>query len=268
MKLTKNSTLNVLIEDLSPEGHGVAKKDGYIIFVPGALIGEQWQVKLIKVTKNYAVARMEKRNGKPSDQRIQPPCPLAASCGGCQIQHMAYESQLELKEKMVKDCFTRIGGMPDAQILPIAGMEDPWRYRNKGLFPFAMDHTGPCTGLYASHSHRVVAAKDCLIQDEGAIAVMQQTLLWARENNITVYDEERHSGVLRHVMGRTTTLGEVMAVVVTRTNELHHASALVERLKMHVPGLVSVYHNVNSQRTNVALGPVNRLIWGKATVEE
>ena len=268
MKLQKNSTLNVLIEDLSPEGHGVAKKDGFVIFVPGALPGEQWQVKLIKITAHYAVARTEKRNGKPSDHRIQPPCPLAAACGGCQIQHMEYASQLTMKEKMVKDCFARIGGMEDANILPIVGMEEPWRYRNKGLFPFGQAADGPCVGLYASHSHRVVPAKDCLIQSGEAISVMQQTLLWAKEKSISIYDEERHTGVLRHVMGRSTTLGETMAVIVTCTPDLPHTKALVDRLRQHVPGLVSVYHNINSQRTNVALGKENRLLWGKATVEE
>ncbi len=264
----KNMDLDVLVEDLSPQAQGVAKADGFVVFVPGGLPGERWRVKIIKVTAQYAVGRPLKRLGKPWAYRAEPPCPLAKSCGGCQLQHIAYSQQLELKEKMLTDCLKRIGGIQAPPVRPIVGMEAPWRYRNKGLFPFSAGPEGICAGLYAERSHRVIAAGDCLIQHESAVSVMRETVAWAREKGIPVYDETHHEGVLRHVMGRTTTLGETMAVIVTRTRQLPHAQSLVDRLRQNIPGLVSVYHNINEQRTNVALGPENRLIWGKPALQE
>lgn len=258
----------MLVEDLSPQAQGVAKADGFVVFVPGALPGERWRVKIIKVTAQYAVGRPLKRLGKPWAHRVEPPCPLAAACGGCQLQHIEYSQQLRLKERMLVDCLTRIAGLKEPPVRPIVGMEAPWRYRNKGLFPFAGGPQGPSAGLFAERSHRVVAAGDCLIQNEDAVAVMRETVAWAREKGVEAYDEMRHEGVLRHVMGRTTTLGETMAVIVTRTRQLPHAQSLVDRLRRNIPGLVSVYHNINEQRTNVALGPENRLVWGRPALRE
>lgn len=268
MKIEKNRELDVLVEDLSPQAQGVAKADGFVIFVPGGLPGERWRVKIIKVTAQYAVGRPLKRLGKPWAHRAEPPCPLATVCGGCQLQHIEYSQQLQLKESMLTDCLKRIAGVKEPPVRPILGMEAPWRYRNKGLFPVAAGPQGPCAGLYAERSHRVVAAGDCLIQNEDAVAVMRETVAWAREKGVEPYDEAQHEGVLRHVMGRTTTLGETMAVIVTRTRQLPHAQSLVERLRRNIPGLVSVYHNINEQRTNVALGPENRLIWGQPALRE
>jgi 23S rRNA (uracil1939-C5)-methyltransferase len=268
MSLKKNDTLCVLTEDLSPEGHGVARSRGMVVFVPGALPGENWQVKLIKVTAKYAVARREKRMSRASELRVPPPCPVFGRCGGCQLQHMAYTGQLRLKEKMVADCLTRIGGEKEPKVLPALGMETPWRYRNKGLFPVAQAEAGLCCGLYAAKSHRLVPVEDCLIQSDATVAVMNEVTAWAREKGIEPYDEQAHKGVLRHVMGRSSQLGEVMAVIVTATAQLPHTKELVERLRRNVPGLASVYHNINPEKTNVALGRENRLLWGKSAIRE
>ena len=137
----KNDDLTLTIDAVSSEGQGIGRTDGYTVFVPGALAGETVQAHVIKVTSTYAIAKLTEVL-TPSPDRVVPACPAFAACGGCTLQHMRYDAQLRLKSQIVYDALTRLGGLSDITVLPTLGMEDPWRYRNKGSFPFGDSEYG------------------------------------------------------------------------------------------------------------------------------
>lgn len=258
----KNDTLTLTIDTVSSEGQGIGRVNGYAVFVPGVLAGETVKVHIIKVTATYAIAKLTEVL-TPSPDRVTPACPVFSMCGGCTLQHMRYDAQLKLKSQIVYDALTRIGGLSDITVLPTLGMDDPWRYRNKGSFPFGESEHGALFGFFAPRSHRLIPLTDCPIQDERIVSIAQRVSEWAATYDIPAYDEHRQSGILRHVMARVTTTGESMAVIVT-TGKLPHADALLSLLS----DVDSVWHNVNERNTNVIFGENFRLLAGTETLHE
>ncbi|PPA68961.1 23S rRNA (uracil(1939)-C(5))-methyltransferase RlmD [Jeotgalibacillus proteolyticus] len=266
LPVKKNDVTDLRIEDLTHEGHGVGKIDGYPLFIPNALPGEQVRVKVVKTSKNYGFGRVMDWHNKSQD-RVVPPCPVYYKCGGCQLQHLSYEGQLTAKQKQVQDVMERIGKLPDVPVLPTLGMEEPWRYRNKSQVPFGMSEGRVISGFYAKRSHEIVDVKECIIQEEVSDQVMTLVKQKANELGIQPYDEARHKGVLRHVViryGRTS--GEVMVVLVTRTNDVPHVLELIDVLKENIKGLSSIIHNVNSKKTNVIMGEKTTVLWGSDVI--
>ncbi len=137
----KNDRIQVIIEDLSETGEGIGKTDGFTWFIKDTVIGDQVEAKAMKVKKNYGFAHLEQII-KPSESRITPLCPVAKQCGGCQLQSMSYEEELRYKERKIYGNITRIGGFKDVPMLPIMGMDEPWRYRNKAQFPWGWIRMG------------------------------------------------------------------------------------------------------------------------------
>ena len=166
----KNDRLTVYIEDLTHDGNGVAKVDGYPLFIQGALPNEKALVHVVKTLKNYGFAKVVEIV-EPSSDRVDAPCQYFAQCGGCQLQHLSYEGQLKWKENMVRNVMKRIGKI-DAPVLPIKGMSHPWHYRNKSQIPFAENEFGPVAGFYKSKSHHIVDMERCLIQTAEADVMM------------------------------------------------------------------------------------------------
>ncbi len=143
----KNDRIQLIIEDLSETGEGIGKTDGFTWFIKDTVIGDQVEAKAMKVKKNYGFAHLEQII-KPSESRITPLCPVAKQCGGCQLQSMSYEEELRYKERKIYGNITRIGGFQDVPMLPIMGMDEPWRYRNKAQFPWGLDKDGrPVAGF-------------------------------------------------------------------------------------------------------------------------
>ena len=272
MEIKKNDILTVEITDTGIEGEGIGKTDGFILFVKDAVIGDTVQVKVMKAKKNYAYAKLEKVL-VPSPFRVQPPCPFHRQCGGCQLQPLSYEKQLEVKQNKIRNNLIRIGGFSpehiDACMEPIIGMEDPWHYRNKAQFPFGYDKEGNVvTGFYAGRSHNIIANTDCALGVEENKTVLETILAYMKKYGVSAYDETTGKGLIRHVLIRKGfASGQLMACVVINGNKLPEEKTLAEEL-WKIPGMTSVSVNVNTERTNVILGKKVRVLKGEEKIED
>ncbi|WLR51117.1 23S rRNA (uracil(1939)-C(5))-methyltransferase RlmD [Bacillus tianshenii] len=261
--VTKNDKVFVTFEDLTHEGAGVAKVDGYPLFVPYGLPGERAEVKVTKVKKNFGFGRIETLI-EESPERVEPPCPIYRPCGGCQLQHMSYKAQAEYKQKHVKDVMARIGHLPDVPVHPVLGMDEPWNYRNKAQVPVGEREGKLIAGFYQKRSHSIIDMESCLIQAEDNDTVIQGVKRIADKYGIRAYDEKKHQGTLRHIMTRTSrNSGQVMLVIVTKNEQLPHKKKLIDSITAHYPQVASVVQNVNPKRTNVIFGDKTTVLWGE-----
>ena len=215
MEIKKNDCFTVSIEDMSEDGSGIGKLDGYIWFIKDAVKGDVVEAKAMKMKKSYGFARLM-RVITPSPDRIEPACPVARQCGGCQLQAMSYESQLKFKENKVYNNLRRIGGFTDIPFLPIMGMDEPWRYRNKAQFPFGRNKNGEIvTGFYAGRTHDIIPQEDCLLGVEENKKILESIKEYMIENHVAPYEEETHQGLIRHALIRKGfKTGELMVCVI------------------------------------------------------
>ncbi|WP_167957079.1 23S rRNA (uracil(1939)-C(5))-methyltransferase RlmD [Anaerosporobacter faecicola] len=262
----KNQDLTVTIDALGSEGEGIAHVDGYTFFVKEALPGDEAVIRVMKLKKNYGYARLMEVL-KKSSYRVEPRCEVARQCGGCQLQHLSYDEQLRYKENKVKDCFKRIahfGEEIDTITEPIIGMETPYHYRNKAQFPVGKGENGQIvTGFYASRSHAIVDCEHCYIQAENNDELLALVKQFITEEGIEPYDEENHTGLVRHILTRIGFVtGEIMVCLVINGTKLPHAEHLVDKLK-DIPGMTSIGINCNTEKTNVILGPTCHTLWGQ-----
>lgn len=262
----KNDYIEVEFEDLTHDGAGVAKVDGYPLFVKNALPGEKAKIKVIKVNKGYGFGRLEEIL-EQSPYRVDAPCPIYKECGGCQLQHLSYEGQLLAKEKQVRDVLTRIGKLENVKVHPVLGMSEPWRYRNKAQVPVGEREGGLIAGFYQQRSHEIIDMEACMIQQEKNDEVVQAVKRICTKYGVTAYNEQRHKGSLRHIMARHGQVTkEVMVVLVTRTSELPNKEKIVKEIVESVEGVKSIIQNVNSKKTNVILGDETRVLWGEEVI--
>lgn len=266
--LAKNQCFEMTCDAFGQDAQGVCRHEGMAVFVPGLLPGERALVRIVKPEKRYAFGRVEKLLEK-SPSRAEPFCPIYKRCGGCVCQHMTYEASLAFKRQQVQDLLQRVGGL-SIEVPPVWGMAHPFGYRNKGAYPVAQTDGAPACGFFAPRSHDLVPLPEngCAIQGEDSAKATQAVLSWMRENNVPAYDEQTGRGLVRHIMTRSTTSGELMVVVVVTRADIPKASRLIELLHAAVPGLCSVSLSVNSRRTNVILGTDIRVLWGKAAMED
>lgn len=264
----KNERIELQIEDMGSEGEGVGKIDGYAFFVKGALVGDHIEAKVLKANKNFGYARME-RIISPSSFRIESPCPISDKCGGCQLQSLSYERQLQYKENMVDSNLRRIGGLSGYKLHPIVGMEEPVRYRNKTQFPVGLNARGEIvTGFYAGRTHAIIDTPDCLIAPEINAQIMEIIKKFMKDKKIRPYDEKSHGGLVRHILIRNAfSTGEIMVCLVINGSSLPHRQELVERLKQ-INNMVSISLNINRERTNVIMGRKISLLYGKETITD
>ncbi|GAE28537.1 RNA methyltransferase [Halalkalibacter wakoensis JCM 9140] len=259
----KNDQLQVTIEDLTHEGAGVAKVDGYTLFVPNTLPGEVADIKVVKTNKGYGFARLLEIK-QESEHRAEPLCPIYHQCGGCQIQHLNYDAQLVSKQKQVKDVLERIGGLKDVTVHPTLGMDNPWRYRNKAQVPIGEEGGLVVAGFYQKRSHRIINMDECLIQHEENDQIIHVVKNIANKYGIRAYDEQKHRGTLRHVVARKGKItDEVMVVLVTRGKELPNKKNIIEDIIAAVPNVKSIVQNINTKRTNVIFGDETNVLWGE-----
>lgn len=263
----KNDRITVQIEDLTHDGNGVGKVEGYPLFIQGALPKETAEVHVLKTLKNYGFAKIVNLK-KASPDRVEAPCIYFGKCGGCKLQHFSYEGQLKWKEDMVRNIMKRIGKI-DAPVKPIKGMENPWNYRNKSQIPFAMGKTGPIAGFFRSRSHEIVDMERCLIQASEADEMMANLKKELERIGLDPYNEQTHQGMLRHVIvrvGRATR--EVMVVLVTKNRKFPQKNAAVDLIRKLIPHVTSIVQNINSEKTNVILGNETITLWGRDTIED
>lgn len=268
MAFKKEDCVRVQIEDIGTGGEGIGKIDGYTLFVKDTVIGDVVEAKIIKAKKNYGYGRLIKII-TPSPDRVEPVCPVARQCGGCQIQEMSYEAQLRYKQNMVKNNLERIGGITDYELCPIIGMDEPFHYRNKAQFPVGTDKNKELVmGFYAGRTHYIINYADCCIGASVNAAILAAVRAYMTENQVPAYDEESHTGLVRHVLIRTGChTGEIMVCLVLNGSSLPNPDALVERLKK-IAHMTSVMLNENREKTNVILGPVCRTLWGQPYITD
>ena len=254
MEIKKNDCFTVSIEDMSEDGSGIGKLDGYIWFIKDAVKGDVVEAKAMKMKKSYGFARLM-RVITPSPDRIEPACPVARQCGGCQLQAMSYESQLKFKENKVYNNLRRIGGFTDIPFLPIMGMDEPWRYRNKAQFPFGRNKNGEIvTGFYAGRTHDIIPQEDCLLGVEENKKILESIKEYMIENHVAPYEEETHQGLIRHALIRKGfKTGELMVCVIINGKKLPRSEKLVEKL-CRFDGMTSISYSINTDKTNVILG--------------
>jgi len=254
MQIKKNDCYIITIEDMNESGEGVGKTDGYTLFVKDTVIGDVAEVKVIKAKKNYGYARLVKVV-KPSVYRVEPVCKVARQCGGCQLQALRYEEQLRFKERKIKNNLERIGKFQGLDMEPIIGMEKPFRYRNKAQFPIGLNKDGEIVaGFYAGRTHSIIESDDCVIGAEVNYRILDIVKGFMKEFGIAPYDEERHFGVVRHVLIRVGyKTGQVMVCVIINGDKLDFGDRLVEKLLV-IPGMTSISFNVNKEKGNVILG--------------
>ncbi|MGK4044867.1 23S rRNA (uracil(1939)-C(5))-methyltransferase RlmD [Heyndrickxia oleronia] len=266
LPVQKNDYIDVTFVDLTHDGHGVAKVDGYPIFVPNGLPGEKAKIKVIKVNKGYGFGRLIELY-ETSPDRVKPDCPIYKECGGCQLQHLSYSGQLKAKHKQVKDVLQRIGKIENVTVHPVLGMEDPWRYRNKAQVPVGDREGGLIAGFYQHRSHDIIDMEACLIQQEKNDTVIQTVKEICGKHGVRAYNEATHKGTLRHIMARYgMKTGEVMVVLITRTADLPNKKAIIDEITTQIPGVKSIVQNINTKRTNVIFGPETNVLWGEEVI--
>ena len=268
--MKKDDLIDIIIEDIGSDGAGVGKADGFTLFVKDTIPGDRAKVKIMKMKKRYGYARLMELI-TPSPDRVQPPCPVARQCGGCQIQAMAYEKQLAFKENKVKNNLQRIGGLnPDSfEMEPICGMEQPFGYRNKAQFPIGRDKNGKIVaGFYAGRTHSIIANTNCSLGVPQNEQILKKVISWMETCHIEPYDETNGQGLVRHVLIRFGfTTKEIMVCLVINGRKLPKSRELSASLN-EIPGMTSITANINMERTNVILGKELILISGKPYIED
>ena len=262
MMLKKNDQVEIQIEDIGSAGEGIGRYEGYTLFVKDTVIADRALVQVTKTGKTYGYARVVKLL-QPSEYRVEPRCPIAARCGGCQLQHVDYQKELEYKDNKVRNCLTRIGGFTELVMEPICGMEDPWHYRNKSQFPVGRNRDGSIAiGFYAGRSHDIIDTKHCYIGAEINIEILEFLRAFFKKYNLEPYQEESHKGLLRHILTRVGfQTSEVMVCLVVNATDIPHKDELIEGLTK-IKGMKSICLNVNKEKTNVILGSRVIPLWG------
>lgn len=270
--MKKNDIFDLEITDMGVDGEGIGHYEGMTFFVKDALIGDVIRARAMKLKKNYGYARVEEVL-TPSTFRVEPKCPHHRRCGGCQIQALSYEKQLEFKQEKVRGNLIRIGGFSaeeiDEKMLPVVGMETPFRYRNKAQFPVGTDKEGNLvTGFYAARTHSIIPVDDCLLGVEENAPILEAVKAWMIANGVTAYDETTGKGLLRHVLIRFGfTTKEIMVCLIINGRTLPAQADLISRLEKF-DGMTSISININTKNTNVILGDVTECIWGQAYITD
>ena len=267
----KNKEYILDIISIGYEGEGIAKIEGYPIFIEGAILGEKVKVLIVKVKKNYAYGKLIEVI-ESSSERIEPKCSIYKRCGGCTVQHMNYKKQLDYKFERVKDCITKIGGLSEELVKYPIGMDNPERYRNKVQLPVGMVKGELNIGFYASRSHNIIDLDTCLIQDKVADRVTNLARQWMLKYNIqpaSVDGVFNKKGLIRHIMIRKGfTTNEVMVVLVATKDKIPYIKEFINEIVEKIDGIKSIVLNVNKENTNVILGQECITLWGEDTITD
>ncbi len=258
--MQKNDEIILEITDVTAEGSGVGRYEGMAVFVPLTAVGDKAKVLILKVKKSYAYGKLLELL-EASPYRIENDCPVFARCGGCVSRHISYIKECELKENHVKNCINRIGKIDllPQKIIPALKSEC---YRNKAQYPVSQRGK---FGFFATHSHRVIECNNCSLQPIEFSTICEIVERWIAKYNISLYNEETHSGVLRHLyLRKGEKTNEIMVVFVVNSEKLSHCEEIVaELLKAFPDEIKSIQLNVNCEDTNVILGEKCVVLFGE-----
>lgn len=268
MEYRKNDMVTLDIVDCGTNGEGIGKADGFTVFVKDAVIGDQVTAKIMKAKKNYGYGRLMEIL-KPSPDRVEPICPSARQCGGCQLQALSYEKQLAFKAEKVRGHLERIGGFSDLPMEPIIGMDDPFHYRNKAQFPVGKNKEGHIiTGFYAGRTHSIIENRDCALGVPENQEILNRVVSYMEKYHIEPYDETTGKGLIRHIFTRCGYYtGQLMVCMIINGTSIPHQQELVDSLR-EIPGMTSITLNVNKKRNNVILGDQMKLLWGQEYITD
>lgn len=268
MEYRKNDMVTLDIVDCGTNGEGIGKADGFTVFVKDAVIGDRVTAKIMKAKKNYGYGRLMEIL-TPSPDRAEPVCPSARQCGGCQLQALSYEKQLEFKADKVRGHLERIGGFANLPMEPIIGMKDPFHYRNKAQFPVGRNRDGKIvTGFYAGRTHSIIENRDCVLGVPQNREILDRVIDYMETYDISPYDEVTGKGLIRHIFTRYGYhTGEIMVCIVANGSRLPHQQELVKALR-EIPGMTSITLNINKNRNNVILGEKIQVLWGQEYITD
>ena len=261
----KNDIITLEIIDITPEGFGVGRHDGKVVFVADTAVGDKIEGLVLKELKNRTFAKLQKIL-EPSPDRITSDCDISQKCGGCSFRHISYDSELKLKQSFVKNALNRIGNI-DIKVNETV-FRNPERYRNKVQYPFGRDENGNCIfGYYARRSHRIVRHGDCPLQDGIFTEIAQVCAETANRMFLRAYDEESGKGVLRHIVMRKNRKGEISVCIVAAENH-KKIKSLSESLASEFPEITGIHLNINKRRDNVIFGEETVCLWGNEALTD
>ena len=261
--MKKNEEYIVDIIDNGYEGEGIAKIDNFTIFIPGAIKGEKVKVVIVKVTSSFAYGKILEILEKSPDRVEDIDCSTYKRCGGCNLRHINYNKTLELKKNTVQNLVNK-SLKNKVEVKDTIGMKNPFNYRNKARYPVGLDKQGnPVIGVFANRTHEVIQIQECMIQNKQSETIAKYICEFAKENNISVYNEETRKGLLRHIVIKVgVKTNEIMCVLVLNGREINNESKLVKELTQKFPNIKTIVKNINMQNTNVILGKENINIYG------
>ena len=266
-ELHRGDPLQVSIETATIDGSGVARVDGQVVFVPGALPGERCSVRIAHVGRSAVFAQLLSVL-TPSVHRVEPDCPYFPRCGGCALRHMDYEQELALKQTHVQSCLTRIGGQT-ISALPITGAAQTDDYRNKVQFPVQEQDGRPVAGFFSGKTHRVIPVRHCRIQPDCADAIRGAVLAWMEQYHIRAYDEQTHTGYIRHIYIRFgAESGQILVCIVANCAQLPKKKQLVAALLAAEPGITTIVFSPHTKKGNTVLGTEFHPLYGDGTITD
>jgi len=243
----KNELIKLKITDITTDGEGIGKTDAFTWFIKDTIPGDEIEATVMKVKKTYGYARLKKVL-VASEDRIEARCPVARACGGCNLQNMNYDAQLAYKENKVKNNLKRIGGFDASQInmLPIIGMDDPWRYRNKAIVPFGRNKNGEVIyGFYAGHTHDIISCQDCLLGSEDNRRILEEV-------------KAQYDDAIRYVLiKKGFVTGQTMVCIIAR-----------HKVDIHISDVTTVVLNINDGDGNTVLGDKTIILSGPGYIED
>lgn len=258
----KRRFLKLQIEKVVPGGYGLARNNGYVIFVPYSVPGDRVKVELEKIKKDYAIGKILDII-EPSPDRVIPACPLFPRCGGCQWQMMSYEAQLRHKINLIKEAFEKIGKMSEIPLLQIEGMHSPWGFRNKVILPLKRLKGRVIMGFYSVGTHKIVDMDTCPIQLPQFNALIEPFKKLIEREPVTIYNELKHRGKLRNLVLRgSEKTGETLVILVMKDHGLSvNLARKIEELDRE--RIIGVVENINREKTNIILGKESRKVTGR-----
>lgn len=264
--LTKNELYEAVITDYTAEGQGVAHVEGCAVFVPNAIAGERVRLRIEKAQKTWAAGKIVEILEK-SPHRVNRACPVAKLCGGCDFWHMDYDEETRLKAERVKTCLNRIGGQQLTQV-PILAAPDCRSYRNKAQYPVAVKKGRAYAGFFRAGTHQVVENRRCLILPEESDRVKDAVMDYVNQYRVSVYDEQRHTGLLRHIyVRRGAVSGQILVCLVVNGQAIPRPQALIERL-VKIPGFATLVLSENTKKGNAVLGDTFQTLYGPGYIED
>jgi len=261
--MKKNEEYIVDIIDNGYEGEGIAKIDNFTIFIPGAIKGEKVKVLIVKVTTSYAFGKVLDIIEASKDRVEDIDCETYKRCGGCNLRHIKYDKTLEIKKETVQNLVNK-NLKTKINVKDTIGMENPFNYRNKAQYPVGIDkENNPIIGVFANRTHEVIKIKECMIQNKESEKIARDICKFAKENNISVYNESNGKGILRHIVIKVgVKTNEIMCVLVINGRDINNEEKLIKELTNKYPNIKTIVKNINTKNTNVILGKENITIYG------